>query len=89
MRAHDTALQVYSEFAHDQARAAILAANTYQPTIFPAVEPNAPISPKPLQNTLVGGVLGFLVGISAAFASEYMTGKAGHGQSAASDAGSG
>ncbi len=86
LRTHETAEKVYLEFAYDYERATILASGDYKPTIFLAPEPTAPISPKPLQNTLVGGVLGLLIGVSAALALEYTVGKEDKRQKTASDA---
>ncbi len=80
LRVRDTAEAVYQDFARDQASAAILAATAYKPTTIPAREPTAPISPKPLQDIAIGGLLGLLVGLLAAFALEYAAGKTGERQ---------
>ncbi len=86
LRARATAEQVYLEFARDYARAMILASSAYKPMVFPAPEPAGPISPKPAQNTIVGGILGLLIGISAALALEYTIGKVDREQRTASGA---
>jgi uncharacterized protein involved in exopolysaccharide biosynthesis len=71
-RARDLADSVYLDIARDYARASIIAATSNKPTIIPAVVPDAPVSPKPLQNILIGAALGLLIGIVAAFAVEYV-----------------
>jgi capsular polysaccharide biosynthesis protein len=86
LRARETAEQVYLEFADDHDRATILASSAYKPTTILASEPTAPISPKPMQNTVVGGALGLLIGVSAALALEYMAGKEDKGRTTASGA---
>ncbi len=80
LRAHTTAETVFQGFAEDQARTSILAATSYKPATILAREPTAPITPKPLQNTMLGGGLGLLIGILAACALEYATGKADQGK---------
>ena len=71
-RARDLADSVYLDIARDYARASIIAATSNKPTIIPAVVPDAPVSPKPLQNILIGAALGLLIGIVAAFAVEFV-----------------
>ncbi len=72
LRARDLAETTYLDLARDQARTAILAVTANKPTVIQKPAPSAPVSPKPVQNILVGGGLGLLVGILAAFAIEYM-----------------
>jgi capsular polysaccharide biosynthesis protein len=83
LRARDIADKVYEGFAEDQASATILATTSYKPTTISALEPTAPISPKPVESVLLGGGLGLVVGILAAFALEYATGRASQGQQTA------
>jgi len=71
-RARDLADSVYLDIARDYQRASIIAATSNKPTIIPAVVPDAPVSPKPMQNILIGAALGLLIGIIAAFAVEFV-----------------
>ncbi len=70
LRTRDVAETVYLDLASDQARTAILAVTANKPTVIQKPAPTTPVSPKPLQNILVGGGLGLLIGILAAFALE-------------------
>lgn len=72
LRTRDVAETVYLDLARDQARTAILAVTANKPTVIQKPAPNIPVSPKPVQNILVGGGLGLLVGILAAFTLERM-----------------
>lgn len=71
-RARDLADSVYLDIARDYEHTSIIAATSNKPTVIPAVVPNSPVSPKPLQNVLIGAALGLLVGIVAAFAVEFV-----------------
>lgn len=72
LRARDIAESVYLDLARDQARTAILVVTAYKPTMIPAPVPDAPLSPKPVQNILIGAAFGLLIGVVGAFAVEYM-----------------
>lgn len=72
LRVRDVAESVYVDLARDQARTAILAVTANKPTVIQKPIPTVPASPKPVQNILVGGGLGLLVGILAAFGLEYL-----------------
>jgi capsular polysaccharide biosynthesis protein len=73
LRARQVAESVSLELARDQARGTILAATANKPIAISKPAPAAPIAPKTAQNILVGGALGLMVGIIAAFAVEYLT----------------
>jgi capsular polysaccharide biosynthesis protein len=64
----DVAESVYLDFARELGRAQILAATLYAPQVISAAVPDAPVSPKLIQNLLVGAALGLIVGILGAFA---------------------
>lgn len=70
LRARDLAESIYLDFARELERAKILATTLYKPTTIAAPVPAAPVSPKPLQNVLVGAAFGLLLGILGAFAVE-------------------
>jgi capsular polysaccharide biosynthesis protein len=73
LRTRDVAESVYVDFARDQERATILATNAYRPTMLSASMPTAPISPKPVQDILLGAAFGLLIGILGAFAVEHVS----------------
>ncbi len=72
LRARDIAESVYLDLARDQTRAEILGVTAYRPTPIPAPVPDAPVSPQPVQNSLIGAAFGLLIGVIGAFAMEYM-----------------
>ncbi len=72
LRAYDIAESVYVDLARDQARTAILGVTAYKPATISAPVPDAPVSPKPAQNVLIGAAFGLLIGVVGVFAVEYM-----------------
>ncbi len=72
LRARDVSESVYLDLARDQARTAILAVTANKPTLIQKPVPTDPISPNAVQNILVSGGLGLLIGILAAFTLEYV-----------------
>ncbi len=75
LRARDTAESVYIDFETDYERSTILMSSTYKPNVVNGSVPSSPVSPKPVQNLLVGGGLGLLVGVLGAFALELLVRK--------------
>lgn len=69
----DVAESVYLDFAREMERSQILAGSDYSPKVISAPAPDAPVSPKLVQNVLIGAVLGLLVGILGAFALDYVS----------------
>ncbi|MCL4486912.1 MAG: Wzz/FepE/Etk N-terminal domain-containing protein [Chloroflexi bacterium] len=67
LRAYDTSESVYLDLAKEWESDDILANTVYRPTQITAGVPTTPISPKPVQNALLGAVLGLLVGVVGAF----------------------
>ena len=72
LRAYDVAESVYVDLAKSWERENILATSTYAPSLIAAAVPTAPISPKPVQNILIGAAFGLLLGILGAFALEWV-----------------
>ena len=73
LRAYDVAESVYTDLAKDWERENILATSTYAPSLIAAAVPTAPISPKPVQNILIGAAFGLLLGILGAFVLEWVS----------------
>jgi capsular polysaccharide biosynthesis protein len=73
LRDRDVAESVYLEFARELARSKIIAGNDYSPKVISAPAPGLPVSPKLVQNILIGAVLGLLVGILGTFALDYVS----------------
>jgi capsular polysaccharide biosynthesis protein len=72
LRAYDVAESVYVGLAENSERENILATSTYAPSLIAAAVPTTPVSPKPVQNILIGAALGLLLGILGAFALEWV-----------------
>jgi uncharacterized protein involved in exopolysaccharide biosynthesis len=73
LRAYDVAELVYTDLAKNWERENILATSTYAPSLIAAAVPTAPISPKPVQNILIGAAFGLLLGILGAFVLEWVS----------------
>jgi capsular polysaccharide biosynthesis protein len=69
----DVAESVYLDFARELGRGQILAGSLYAPKVIAAAAPEAPVSPKIIQNMLIGAALGLVVGILGAFASDSLS----------------
>jgi hypothetical protein len=72
LRARDVAESTYLDLARDQARNGILAVTANKPIAIAQPAPSAPVGKSAL-NVLLGGGLGLLVGVLAAFVMEYQT----------------
>ena len=72
LRAYDVAESVYVDLAENLERENILATSTYAPSLIAAAVPTTPISPKPVENVLIGAAFGLLLGILGAFALEWV-----------------
>jgi uncharacterized protein involved in exopolysaccharide biosynthesis len=73
LRAYDVAESVYTDLAKNWERENILATSTYAPTQIAAGVPTAPVSPKPVQNILIGAAVGLSLGILGAFVLEWVS----------------
>ena len=73
LRAYDVTESVYTDLAKNWERENILATSTYTPALIAAAVPNAPSSPRPVQNILIGAAFGLLLGILGAFVLEWVS----------------
>lgn len=71
-RERDLAESVYLEFAREFAQSAILAETAYRPSVISAPVPTAPVSPRWMQNLLLGAAFGLLIGVVGAFLLEML-----------------